>query len=64
MTPICDWLDVTYSPVDAPEPDVLEVLQAASAVCIDSSPTAGVWKVGDGVFKLCLLYTSPSPRDS
>lgn len=52
MTPICDWLDVTYSPADAPEPDVLDVLQAAGAVCADSSPVADLWRVGLGSFKL------------
>jgi hypothetical protein len=52
MTVICDWLDVTYSPDDSPERDVLDVLQAAGAECVTSEDGASVWSVGHGKFVL------------
>lgn len=52
MTVICDWLDVTYSPLDAPERDVLDVLQAAGAQCDISGDGDSVWSVGHGKFVL------------
>jgi hypothetical protein len=52
MSVHCDWLDVTYSPVDAPERDVLDVLQAAGAECVTSEDGASVWSVGYGKFVL------------
>jgi hypothetical protein len=50
MSVHCDWLDVTYSPIDAPEQDVLDVLQAAGAECVTSEDGASVWSVGHGKF--------------
>lgn len=52
MTVKCDWLDVTYSPLDTPERDVLDVLQAAGAECQVSEDGASVWSVGRGTFIL------------
>jgi len=52
MTVICDWLDVTFSPADAPERLVLDVLQAAGAECLSTDDTGSAWRVGEGVFKL------------
>jgi hypothetical protein len=52
MTVIADWLDVTYSPLSAPEQAVLDVLQQAGAECINSDNNGASWRVGSGVFKL------------
>lgn len=52
MSVICDWLDVTYSPVDTPETAVLAVLQSAGAECLYTDDKGSTWRVIDGVFKV------------
>ena len=50
-----------YSDADA---NASHVLQADESVNIGPAPVAQSYLRGDAIVQACLLYTSPSPRDS